>query len=76
MSSRVSRQYRFHRRVFIAPPWPEIYVTDPERHHGFDAAVAEYQRLLEAYRSLAYEVTILPKVSVPARADFVLGRLR
>jgi predicted ATPase len=37
--------------------------------------LAEYQRLLDVYPSLGYEVTILPKVSVPERADFVLNVL-
>jgi predicted ATPase len=64
--------HRYHRRVFLAPPWPEIYVTDPERRHGLDAAVAEHARLLEAYPSLGYEVVVLPKVAVPERAAFVL----
>jgi predicted ATPase len=54
------------------PPWPEIYVTDSERRHGLNAGVAEYRRLLDVYPSLSYEVTILPKVSVHERADFVL----
>jgi predicted ATPase len=67
--------HRYHHKVFLTPPWPEIYVTDAERRHGLDAAVAEYQRLLELYPSLGYEVTILPKVSVPERADLVLHTL-
>ncbi|HUB10647.1 MAG TPA: AAA family ATPase [Acetobacteraceae bacterium] len=67
--------HRYHRRVFLAPPWPEIYVTDAERRHGLDDAIAEYQRLLEVYPSLGYEVTILPKVGVRERADFVLPAL-
>ena len=71
----ISQECRFHHQVFLAPPWPEIYVTDPERRHGFGAAVAEYQRLLEVYPSLGYELTILPKIGVSARADFVLNRL-
>jgi hypothetical protein len=33
------------------------------------------QRLLDVYPSLGYEVTILPKVTVPERADFVLHTL-
>ncbi len=66
---------RYHPRVFLTPPWPEIYVTDPERRHGLNAAIAEYQRLLDVYPSLGYEVTILPKVGVPERADFVLHTL-
>jgi predicted ATPase len=38
----ISQKHRFHRCVFLAPPWSEIYVTDTERRHSFDAAVAEY----------------------------------
>ena len=66
---------RYHRRVFLAPPWPEIYETDPERRHGLDVALTEYSRLLEIYPSLGYEVLILPKVGVSERADFVLNTL-
>jgi predicted ATPase len=69
------RDHRYNRRVFLAPPWPEIYVTDRERRHGFDEAVAEYERLAGAYALLGYECLILPQVSVEARADFVLMRL-
>jgi predicted ATPase len=44
--------------VFLAPPWPEIYETDPERRHGLDVALVEYSRLLETYPPLGYEVLI------------------
>ena len=71
----LGQAYRYHRRVFLAPPWPEIYVTDAERRHGFDQAIAEYHRLIVVYPSLGYEVILLPKVSVAARADFVLDTL-
>jgi predicted ATPase len=60
--------------VFLAP-WPDIYVSDDERRHAFDAAVAEYERLREAYPALGYEVVTLPKVGVIARADFILSSL-
>ena len=71
----LGQAYRYHRRVFLAPPWPEIYVTDAERRHGFDQAIAEYHRLIVVYPSLGYEVILLPKVSVAPRADFVLHTL-
>jgi predicted ATPase len=71
----LGQAHRYHRQVFLAPPWSEIYALDTERRHGFDAAVAEYRRLLELYPSLGYEVTILPKIGVAERADFVLDRL-
>jgi predicted ATPase len=65
----------YHQRVFLAPPWPEIYREDPERRHGHEEAIAEYERLAEAYPALGYEVVILPKIAVEARADFVIARL-
>ena len=71
----IKRSHRYHQRVFLAPPWPEIYVTDNERRHSLDAGVAEYQRLVDAYPALGYEVTILPKVGIAERSEFVLRTL-
>jgi predicted ATPase len=71
----LGQSHRYHRLVFMAPPWPEIYTTDPERRHSLEAALAEYPRLLAAYKSLGYVVSILPKLGVPERADFVLAQL-
>lgn len=68
-------QPRYDSRVFMTPPWREIYVGDAERRHGFDAAVAEYERLAEAYPLLGYRLDVLPRASVAERADFVLNRL-
>lgn len=67
--------HRYHARVFLAPPWPEIYGTDPERRHGFDDAVAEYNRLATLLPVLGYEIVTLPNVPVRDRADFVLRHL-
>jgi predicted ATPase len=67
--------HRYHPRVFLAPPWPEIYMTDGERRHDLDSALSEYARLLEAYPLLGYEVSLLPKTGVAERAEFVLNML-
>jgi len=67
--------HRYHHRVFMAPPWPEIYVTDAERRHGFEAGLSEYERLQISLPTLGYEVLTLPKTTVAARADFVLAAL-
>ena len=72
---RFCQAHRYHKRVFLVPPWPEIYVTDPERRHGLDAATAEYDRLLAAYSLLGYDISILPKTDITERADFVLQML-
>lgn len=68
-------RHRYCRTVFLTPPWPEIYVNDPERRHGFEEAISEYDRLAAAYPDIGYEAVILPKTDVAARADFLLSRL-
>lgn len=68
-------EHRFHHRVFVAPPWPEIYVNDEDRRHSFDRALAEYDRLSRDYPALGYDVITLPRVSVEDRIAFVLGTL-
>ena len=67
--------HRYNKLVFLAPPWPEIYVIDRERRHGFEHAVAEYDRLHKVYPSLGYSVYVLPKTSVQHRADLILATL-
>lgn len=69
------RAHRYNNRVFLTPPWPELFANDAERRHSFADAVAEYERLLKAYAALGYETLILPKTTVDERADFVLAAL-
>lgn len=64
--------HRYHRRVFLAPPWPEIFSPDAEHRHSVEAAQAEYARLCVDYPALGYDLIILPKAAVTERADFVL----
>lgn len=73
--AKLASRHRYHSRVFLTPPWPEIYRQDDERPHAFDAALAEYERLLAAYRMLGYDTVILPKTSVDDRAAFILDLL-
>lgn len=72
---RLCPRHPYHRHVFLAPPWPEIHVTDAERRHGFAEAVAEYDRLVTAYGALGYERHLLPRIAVEDRADWLLARL-
>ncbi|MBA4049312.1 MAG: ATPase [Sphingomonas sp.] len=65
----------YHPVMFLAPPWPEIYVRDAERPKDFATAVAEHERLARAYPTLGYRVVTLPRASPEQRADFVLATL-
>jgi predicted ATPase len=65
-------RFRYHRRVFIAPPWEEIFRQDRERKQDFDEAVRTYDAMVTAYRQYGYELIELPRASVKERVDFVL----
>lgn len=64
---------RYHTRVFLAPPWPEIYATDESRRHDLAEAIKEYDRLVSAFRELDYETIIVPRDNVSERANFIKG---
>lgn len=72
---KLGQQYRYHPHVFLVPPWPDIYVQDAERRHDMAAALLEFERIQRTYPALGYTVSLLPKVSVAQRADFVLEAL-
>lgn len=66
---------RFYPKIFMTPPWPEIYRQDAERQHSFEDAVIEYERLMNFYPTCGYQIIVLPKVSVQARVDYILNFL-
>lgn len=43
------KAFRYHPLVFLAEPWPEIYVTDIERRDSFADATASYQPTVAAF---------------------------
>ena len=65
---------RYNRRVFLAPPWREIFQQDRERKQDFEEAVRTFQTLAVTYRDLGYELLELPCVSVDERVRFVLEK--
>ncbi len=66
-----ARQYRYHPRVLLTPPWPEIYVNDDERWQSFQEAQEIYQAIAGTYESYGYDCLSLPKVPIPERITFV-----
>jgi predicted ATPase len=57
--------------ALLAPPWPELFGQDAERRHGWDAAVAEYDRLVRDLPRYGYAPRLLPRAPVAERADWV-----
>lgn len=70
------RDRRYHPRVFIAPPWPEIYANDAERRQSLAEAERTYRMMREVYLEFGYELLELPRVSVGERVAFVQRQLR
>ena len=68
--------FRFNKRVFILPPWPEIYGQDDERKQDFAEAVASWRLSAETYPKLGYELVEVPKMSIADRVDFVLAHIK
>jgi predicted ATPase len=64
--------FRYSRRVFIAPPWPEIFQQDRERKQDFDEALRTFETLAATYTALGYELVDLPRVPIAERVHFVL----
>ncbi len=70
-----AQKFRYHRRVFLAPPWPEIYTRDRERTQDFDEAVRTHDAMAEAYTRHGYHLISLPRTDLDARVAFILQRL-
>ncbi len=68
-------QYRYASLVFLAPPWKEIYKTDDERKQDFEEAERTFDQIVDVYQSCGYSPALLPKLSPPDRAQFILQRV-
>jgi predicted ATPase len=61
----------YNQLAFLAPPWREIYVNDPERWQTFTEAAALHKALRRIYQQLRFKVLELPLETVSARVAFV-----
>ncbi len=68
-------EFRYAERVFLAPPWPEIYRTDDERKQSPELAERTYEAVAAAYTEHGYEPVELPRLPVPERTRFVLDSI-
>ncbi|TJV38842.1 MAG: ATPase [Mesorhizobium sp.] len=70
--SAAAKHFRYNPRVFLAPPWPEIFAQDEERKQTPDEAERTYHALVGVYGELGYELVPLPLAPVETRLRFVL----
>ncbi|MBL8771809.1 MAG: AAA family ATPase [Phenylobacterium sp.] len=64
---------RYNSRVFVFPPWREIYAPDAERRQDWSEMEAVFERIVRTLPDLGYAPVIVPKASVEDRAAFVLA---
>lgn len=62
-------------KIFILPPWEEIYISDDARYENFEQAKLIYNHLTETYQNYGYELVEVPKGDLASRIDFILGKL-
>lgn len=67
--------YRYAPRVFLVPPWQELFAADAERRHSFEDASNEYAALTDFYSRHGYRLVIVPKASVSERVAFLVYEL-
>lgn len=62
-------------KVFVLPPWEEIYISDKERYESYEQAVLIHNHLEETYASYGYELIHVPKDSVTNRVQFLMKHI-
>lgn len=65
----------FYDKIYLLPPWREIYQTDNERYESFEQAVIIYEHLKKSYLSFGYSPIEVLKDSVQSRSEFILNNL-
>ncbi|RAK63084.1 AAA family ATPase [Phenylobacterium kunshanense] len=66
------RTRRYNPKVFLFPPWREIYETDAERRQDWPEAERTFELIRQRLPILGYTPVIVPRGDVAWRADFVL----
>ena len=63
-------------KVFLLPPWKEIYRPDNERYENFQQAVAIHHHLERAYKKYGYRSIEVPTGKVDMRIDFIMNTIQ
>lgn len=72
---KAAQTFRYNQRVFLAPPWPEIFTQDAERKQTGEEAIATYNMMVTVYSNLGYHICRLPLSTVEERVQFVLENI-
>ncbi|PKB17621.1 AAA family ATPase [Flavobacterium sp. 5] len=62
-------------KIFILPPWEEIYESDSERYENFEQAKTIQEHLKKTYVNYGYDLIEVPKDSIDNRILFILDKI-
>jgi len=62
----------YHKKVFFAPTWFDIYCKDGQRLQEFEYCLKLEKSLLKHYIKKGFEITMLPKSTLAVRSKMVL----
>lgn len=66
---------RYAKKVFVTPPWDQIYENDLIRTETFEEAEKIHDCILQAYIESGYDLVDLPLASQDERIDFIIRSL-
>ncbi|TVZ28548.1 putative ATPase [Gillisia sp. Hel_I_86] len=62
-------------KIFLLPPWEEIYTSDNERYESFEQALIIHEHLKNSYITYGYNPIEVPKGTVLKRSSFIINSL-
>lgn len=62
-----------NKKVFVTPPWEQIYCNDNERKQTYEESIDIYNNILKVYSEYGFEIIVLPKTSVENRVEFIIN---
>lgn len=72
--SEKSNAYKYS-KVFVFPPWKDIYTSDEERYENYEESLKIYKYIKQTYQSLGYEIFEVPHGTVEQRTNFIIDLL-
>ena len=63
-------------KIFILPPWKEIYVNDAQRYESFEQCKHIHNEIINIYKEFKIEIIMLEKNSVNERISNILKFLK
>jgi predicted ATPase len=71
----IANNHQYNKKVFIFPPWFEIYQTDNERKQTWEEAELTFQKMKETYLKYGYDIIEVPKDTIENRKIYILENL-